>query len=137
MSVTPVVSSSSVVRVVSYGSIPSTALSPDDTGTEQHNFAYGDATPATVLTCPAGKTVLSVSLVILTPFNGSGAALTVGDAADIDRLMSANENDPAIAGTFESHPAHTYVAATIIKLWITPGGGASAGNGILLIRYSD
>jgi hypothetical protein len=96
-------------------------------------FAYGDATPEVIFTCAAGDTIARVELSILTAFDGAGAALTVGDAGDIDRLMTAASNIPGTVGTYTTHPLHTYAAATAIALYITPGGGASAGNGFVKI----
>lgn len=97
------------------------------------NFAFGDATPATVVTALANKLVYSVQLHIRVPFNGAGAALTVGDATQTDRLMKANENDVLTVGANTTAPAYMYTANTPILLSITPGAGASQGAGVLIL----
>lgn len=99
------------------------------------SFAYGDATPASIGTVPAGKTVAKVELTIQTAFNGSGAALTIGKADALTQLMTASQNDPAAAATYETHPNVTYADATEIFLAITPGGGASSGSGFIRITF--
>ena len=97
-------------------------------------FAYGDATPASVdPKVPAGCMVVKVGLHLDVPFNGVGAALTVGDAGDTDRLMLATQNDPTTAASYETHPTYRYVAETTITLSITPGTGGTQGRGVLTI----
>lgn len=99
----------------------------------EFNFAFGDATPATVVTALANKLVYSVQLHIRVPFNGTGAVLTVGDAAQPDRLMKATENDVLTAGANTTAPAHAYAVNTPVLLSITPGAGASQGAGVLIL----
>lgn len=96
-------------------------------------FAYGDATPVALTTVTAGKLVYGVDIHIRTPFDGSGAALTVGDAGDMARLMAANENDPTAVGSYTTTPAYAYGSDTGLTLSITPGAGASQGAGILVL----
>lgn len=96
-------------------------------------FAWGDASPRTVAVATGGKLVYGVQLHIDTAFDGAGAALTVGDAGDPDRLMSASQNDPAAEGTYTSAPVHRYGSDTTVLLTITPGAGASAGAGLLTL----
>lgn len=106
---------------------------PAGTGAVELAFAWGDASPRTIETVTSGKLVYGVQLHIDTAFNGSGAELTVGDAADPDRLMAAAQNDPTAAGTYTSAPVHRYGADTAVLLTITPGAGASAGAGLLTL----
>ena len=96
-------------------------------------FAYGDATPVALTTATAGKLVYGVDIHIRTPFDGSGAALTVGDAGDTARLMAANENDPTAVGSYTTTPAYAYGSDTGLTLSITPGAGASQGAGVLVL----
>lgn len=93
------------------------------------NFAWGDATPKLLVTVVANKRVYRVRLWIETPFNGTGAALTVGSVADPDELIAATENDPTSEGVYETYPDKRYLASTPVSLTITPGAGASAGAG--------
>lgn len=105
-----------------------------DTTTYAINFAYGDATPKSLFTATADAMVLSVTVVIEEAFNGTGPALTVGDSGDTDRLMQADQNDPASVGTYQSNPGYSYSTATGLTLSITPGDGATAGAGVVVIE---
>lgn len=96
-------------------------------------FSYGDATPVSVTTALAGKLVYGVQIHIHVPFDGSAAALTVGDAGDTDRLMAAADNDPTTVGSYTTTPAYAYGSDTGLTLSITPGAGASQGAGILVL----
>lgn len=100
-------------------------------------FSFGDATPAPLTTVPAGKLVYGVELYIKTPFDGAGAALSVGDAGQADRLLSAAENDISTAGGYFSTPAYAYAAPTVISLNITPGAGATQGAGVIVLRIQQ
>ena len=96
-------------------------------------FSYGDATPVAAATALTGKLVYGVQIHIRVPFNGTGAALTVGDVGDTDRLMAAADNDPTAIGGYTTTPAYAYGSDTGITLSITPGAGASQGAGILVL----
>jgi len=97
------------------------------------NFAYGDASPAIVYTAN-NQIIAGVTIGILTPFNGTGSSLKVGDATISDRLMKTTENDPYTAAEYESSPLWVYNSSTQILLTITPGGGCTTGSGFVLIE---
>lgn len=97
------------------------------------NFAYGDVSPARIAAVPLGGMITQVDIIILTPFNGVGAWLSVGDGGDHSGLMSVGQNDPKTIATYSTFPALTYVSMTDIFLYLAPGAGASAGRGVLLI----
>lgn len=103
----------------------------------EFNFAFGDATPATVVTALAGKMVYGVQLHIKVPFDGAGAALVVGDAAQANRLMAASENDVTAVGSNTTAPAYVYTVNTPILLGITPGAGATQGSGVLVLSIQQ
>lgn len=96
-------------------------------------FAYGDATPAQMVTLAAGQALIAVTLVIIEPFDGIGAALEVGVVGDTDRFMSAAANLPGTAGIYISHPGALLASDTPVALSITPGAGARSGTGLLTI----
>lgn len=134
---THVISTVAEIAVVTVGEAgPAGPAGPPGSaaGTYQATFAYGDASPAIVATVPAGKVVYEVEIAIVTPFDGAGAALSVGDAGLPDRLMTLIENDPTQRGSNTTAPAYQYASDTDILLTITPGAGASQGNGIVFIR---
>ncbi|MBD3882173.1 hypothetical protein IFO70_10420 [Phormidium tenue FACHB-886] len=97
-------------------------------------FSFGDATPKTIYTIKAGKTVFTVQIVIQIPFNGAGAALSLGDAEDSDRLVRTEQVDPTFVAEYETNPAYTYDTATPIALTIVPGEGCTQGSGYVLLE---
>lgn len=109
------------------------------TGETEHrlvlDFAYGDATPEVIGTVPANSTVLSVLISIETAFDGSGAALSVGTLASPSSLMSASQNAPSTVAQYEVFPGVSYGTDTALYLTITPGGGATAGHGQVVVDY--
>lgn len=108
-------------------------VGPGASGAIEINFAFGDATPAILVTAPAGKLIFGVSLHIRVPFDGAGASLTVGDAGDLDRLMTAVENVPTSVGSNTTNPAYAYGVDTQLLLSITAGAGATQGSGLATI----
>lgn len=97
-------------------------------------FSYGDATPKPIAAIAAGRSVLTAVVVILVPFNGEGAALQLGDSAQLDRLMNSSQVEPTYAAEYESNPAHTYSTATEVLLTISPGDGCIQGTGYVLLE---
>lgn len=93
-------------------------------------FSWGDATPALIYTYTG--TIFGASIVLQVPFDGVGAALSLGDSGNNGRLIAAI--DPTIAATYSTSPAHTYASSTQIRLYITPGTGASQGSGFVLLE---
>jgi hypothetical protein len=104
-------------------------------GIEVHvlDFSFGDSSPAPVYTAPSGKLITSVRINIDTPFDGIGAALQVGIAGTPGQLMASSQNDPTVASAYETSPNRQYGAATAVILTITPGTGASAGSGQVVL----
>lgn len=102
-------------------------------GAVEYAFAFGDATPANIVSVPSGKMVYRVGLHINQAFDGVGAQITVGDALDQDRLMTAIENDPTMVGSHETSPAFSYGSDTNVTITIVPGAGASQGAGLLTL----
>lgn len=110
---------------------------PGSGGAVEIPFAYGDATPKDLLLVVANKLVYTVSVVIKQAFNGVGAALTIGSSGSPSALMAANENDPTQVGEYETNPSVFYGVNTQLQLFITPGAGASAGSGVVLISVQS
>jgi hypothetical protein len=103
----------------------------------ESTFAWGDATPAAITVATGGKLITRVELHIITPFDGTGAAISVGDAGDADRLMTTTQNDPTTVACYDAYPEHTYAVDTTVLLTITPGAGATAGAGLLVISLEQ
>ena len=100
-------------------------------------FAYGDATPKTLTTAAANKTIISASIYIITPFNGTGASLKIGDATVTDNLMKITEVDPSTVGGFTVNPSLKYGTSTALILSINQGAGATQGAGIVLLQIEQ
>ena len=102
-------------------------------GAIRKDFGFGDSTPDLIVMANAGDVVYEVEIVIMTPFDGTGAALTIGDSAQNDRLMQSTQNDPTTHATYSASPDYRYTAGTPINLYISPGAGATQGAGFILI----
>jgi|GEM_PF-5428959 len=101
------------------------------------SFSFGDASPVNVIIAQVGQLIESVKILILTPFDGVGASLEVGDVGQSDRLLLQNQVNPSVAATYESNPNYTYGSITQIELTINPGTGATQGSGLLVITYKS
>jgi len=99
-------------------------------------FAYGDASPLTIYTAPENQLIKQITLIVLTAFNGSAPTVSIGTTASPALLMATAENNLAVIGSFETSPNETISAGTQIKVFITPGAGASAGQCGVLIEYA-
>jgi len=100
-------------------------------------FAFGDASPAVIGNAPASKQILSVQLFITTAFNGSSPALQVGIAGTAEDLMAASENTPGAIGEYTVYTVKSYGSIQELILTITPGAGASAGAGVVVVTYES
>lgn len=96
-------------------------------------FAFGDATPKTLLTLAARRRVLTVQVTVDTPFDGVGAALSVGTAAAPAALLPADAIDPASPGSYAANPVLSFAEATALTLSISPGAGAGTGAGVVIL----
>lgn len=99
----------------------------------RHTFAFGDATPTLIFSTSSNDTVYRVELTITTPFDGIGASLSIGSQGNPLELLSTNQVDPYTIGTYQSNECVKYTSPTDVKLFITPGSGASTGSGFILI----
>ena len=95
-------------------------------------FSFGDASPAVVLSISAAQYIAAASIVINVPFNGAGAALSLGIVGAPQLLIAAAQVDPASAYEYETNP-NVSVGSNII-LTITPGAGATQGSGVVLLE---
>lgn len=115
-------------------SVPSGSAGAAGGGIQAIDFAWGDATPKTLLTVASGKSIFSCRINIDIAFDGTAPSLTVGPAGDPDELMPAGSNDPATVGQYEYSPGVVYGASTALFLTIVPGAGASAGRGQVIFE---
>lgn len=96
-------------------------------------FAYGDASPSTLYIPHEPGVLTLVRTKIITPFDGSGAAIMIGTESDPDAFVTADDVDPALAASWEVLPDASVAAGDAITLTLIPGTGATAGAGRVLI----
>lgn len=97
------------------------------------DFSFGDASPRVMFTLPQDSLLSELQLIIRQPFNGVGAKLVVRTNGYII-LMDEDQNLPDFPTTYETTPAAILPAGSQIVLEITPGVGATAGTGQLLLN---
>lgn len=100
-------------------------------------FSFGDVSPELIGLIPANKLIFTVEVIVMVPFDGVGASLTVGDASNNSSLQSVGQNDPTTVATYTSTPSFLYGSATNANLYITPGSGSTQGSGYVAIRTQD
>ena len=96
-------------------------------------FAWGDVSEREIFSLLAGAVIAEVNVWMLEEFNGVGPVLTIGRPADTDELMNTTEVDPTILSSFSTRPGKEYLFGESVKLYMTPGAGASAGRGVLSV----
>lgn len=97
-------------------------------------FTFGVPSPMLLHTVQGPTLLAGVELDIRTPFNGVGAQLSIGQPGQPDRFMLAGENDPAFAAQYEVFPNLELAPGEGIYLFITPGAGATAGAGVVILN---
>lgn len=100
-------------------------------------FQYGDVSPVFGVTIAAGQRVMECRLIIETPFDGVGAALSIGDASNHQSLLATTQVNPAMAGGYFSVPLVKYAEATALNLYFTPGADPHQGAGKFFIFVED
>jgi hypothetical protein len=95
-------------------------------------FSYGDASRV-VATCPFAGIIRLVRVDFETPFNGASPQVEVGFVGDTDALMTAAENDPSEAASYEVAVDVPVTAGTQIWLGVVGGTSGTQGNGTLFI----
>lgn len=106
---------------------------PSGTTTPPIFFAYGDVASRLVVQVPRPTLALCVNLIVTEAFNGVGATVSVGTAAQAESLVPANKSQLDIATEFESDPNVVLGSGDDIYLYLTPGAGATHGAGYLVI----
>ena len=96
------------------------------------DFTFGDASPSPIYTILETSANVLLRIVIRTPFNGVGAALSL-NAVSGPTLLASGAVAPSIAGGYEAAPDVVLVAGDVIQLVITPGSGATAGAGSIIV----
>lgn len=105
-----------------------------DTSEKDIYFTYADVTSRLIYTTGINEIILTVTVVILIPFNGTGASISIGDSTVTDRLANNTQIYLNEVGEYSINPTYKYTSATHINLIITPGAGATQGSGYIIIE---
>jgi hypothetical protein len=121
---------------ISHDSVVDAILHSSEPFEEELNFSYGDA-PQEIYTAISNKTIYSVRVIVTSVFNGIGSSLCIGDGSDNDRLFPSSKIDLYAIGSYEVYPDYAYGVDTIVRLYITPGGGCTTGAGKLVLSHQS
>lgn len=97
-------------------------------------FSYSDVSSRLIYTTGFNEIILTLTVVILTPFNGVGASISIGDSAVNNRLANNTQIYLSEVGEYSINPTYKYSSATPINLYLTQGTGATQGNGYIIIE---
>ncbi len=88
---------------------------------EQLEVAFDDISPITIFTAAADMQVRNIYVNVTQAFDGT-ATLTVGDAGDNDRLVTAAQNDLATVGSYLVAVEYLYASSTVIRVYLATAG---------------
>lgn len=97
-------------------------------------FSYGDVITQTIYQAQAGQRITRVEIGFDVAFNVP-STLSIGDSGNIQRLMSAGQNNPLSTDIYATTPFYKYVANTNILLTLVAGIGCTQGSGIVIVYY--
>lgn len=97
-------------------------------------FSFGDASPRVFPAADAARLVLSVSVNIVTPFDGVAPSLRLGTLEQPELLVAAAQIDLGSTTEFEFSPNRVLAAAQGFVLTLAPGAGATQGSGWIVIE---
>lgn len=101
-------------------------------------FLFSDASPKVIHVLKAGQLLDRAAVGITTAFDGAGAALQLGDVGSPNLIFATGEIDPTVAhDTFDNQGLFVDVVDQTLRLTITPGGGATAGAGVVLLKIKE
>jgi hypothetical protein len=117
-------------------------LSDEDSADVDANTITATVTQAggtgntTIGTVSNNSRVTLVSVEVITPFDDTGATLTVGDSGDNDRLVTNDEIDISSTGTYAVQPAYQYTSGsdTDIVAYLNIGS-STQGEVKILVSY--
>lgn len=99
-------------------------------------FDYLDVGSNLIINVPANAIVTKVVLNVTQAWDVSQPFITVGDAADTDRLMAEKGNDLAKVGVCIVDNGYLYGVATDVNLVLDNNGGTpSQGQGVVVVHY--
>jgi len=106
-------------------------------------ITYNGGATQSIATLPANSLVLEVILHITTGFNGTGATIDIGDAADADRFIAnadVTEGSPGFVRSSKTTAVgasgHVYASSTTVQAAVNAGTGATAGAATVYVLYA-
>jgi len=101
---------------------------------EDQLIPFGSTSPVTVVTLPAGATIMSVSVEVETAFNGT-PSLSVGLTGNLSKYMGSGDLDLAVLGSYEVAPM-IEEAGAVSPIVTYAAGGASVGSARVTVQWS-
>lgn len=98
-------------------------------------FTWGNVEDLLIYTIDAGITIHSIYFIVLEAFNGAGATITIGTTDDHSLLLRAGNVDLTTVGTYLISPGYQFDVDSEIRIFNTPGSGATTGSGTLVINF--
>lgn len=107
----------------------------EDDNEVRYAFSWGTVSSVLLDQVTSGQLVRSIEIIVFEAFNGVGAAVTIGTDDDHDLLAAVTDMDLKTVGTYIINPGYKFLVDTDVKMFHTPGAGASSGNGIVIINF--
>lgn len=98
-------------------------------------FAHGDASPRLIHLLADTQLLASLQVVLTVPFNGESPAIRVRTQSG-QVLIETDQIAAGFSATYESTPGAVLPSGTGIYLEITPGAGATAGSGFVVLNLN-
>ena len=93
--------------------------------------------PVALIALPVGTVVDKIKVAVDTPFDGTGATLTVGKSGLVDKYIDVTENDLYTSGSYEADHANVAISGSSENVIVTfSAGTASVGSARVLLYYT-
>lgn len=100
------------------------------------NFQFGDVASQVIHTFTANGYFLRLRAEISVPFDGDGSGISVGTVSDNNLLLSADEIFTSQVMAMEKANSASFNTDDEIRLFITPGFGATQGSGRVILEVT-
>lgn len=108
-----------------------------DPGVRVAEASVGVSSPSSLLVASvaAGQSILSVTVAVEAAWDGYGASLTVGTAAEPTLMMSAADIDLSSACEFTKD--HEFEGPCDVYVHLAPGAGAASGSASVRVEIAN
>lgn len=96
-------------------------------------FTKDSVSPLLMGYAASGSRAIRASVKFDPAFDGASPQLSMGDVSNHERLLSAAEADPAVAGLYSSTPLYRFPGLTPVYLYFD-WGGSTAGEGVATLE---